>query len=73
MPYEAYANLTKADALAIVAYLRSLPPVQNQVPGPFGPTQQPTVFVMAVIPGNVYSSLPPPPPPPPGAPPAPAK
>jgi mono/diheme cytochrome c family protein len=63
MPWHAYANLTKSDALAIVAYLKTLPPVQNQVPGPFGPTQQPTVFVMAVIPGSVYSSLPPPPPP----------
>jgi mono/diheme cytochrome c family protein len=75
MPWRAYANLTKSDAQAIAAYLKSLPPVQHQVAGPFGPTQPPTVFVMAVLPGNVYSSLPPPPPPPPpgaapGAPPA---
>jgi mono/diheme cytochrome c family protein len=71
MPWRAYANLTKSDALAIAAYLKSLPPVQHQVAGPFGPNQQPSVFVMAVIPGHVYSSLPPPPPPS-GTPPAPS-
>jgi len=63
MPYKAFANLTKSDAHAIAAYLQSLPAVQHKVAGPFGPSQQPTVFVMTVIPGNVYSSLPPPPPP----------
>jgi len=63
MPYKAFANLTKSDAQAIAAYLQSLPAVKHKVAGPFGPSQQPTVFVMTVIPGNVYSSLPPPPPP----------
>ncbi len=71
MPYEAYAKLTKSDALAIVAYLNSLPPVANQVPGPFGPTETPTTFVMAVLPGAVYAHIANPPPPAP--PPAPAQ
>ena len=31
MPWHAYASLTKADALAIAAYLKSLPPVSHQV------------------------------------------
>lgn len=50
MPWRALANLTKADALAIAVYLKSLPPVSNKVPGPFGPTEKPTSFVMKVVP-----------------------
>ena len=65
MPWHDYANLTKADALAIAAYLKSLPPMSNQVPGPFGPTETPTTFVMTVLPGAVYAHLANPPPPPP--------
>jgi hypothetical protein len=61
MPYKALASLTKADARAIAAYLKSLQAAQNKVAGPFGPSDKPSVFVMAVIPGEVYSSLPPPP------------
>jgi mono/diheme cytochrome c family protein len=48
MPWRALANLTKEDALAIAAYLQSLPPVRNKVPGPFGPTEKPTSFVMKI-------------------------
>jgi hypothetical protein len=67
MPWRNYASITKADALAIAAYLKTLPPVQHQVAGPFGPTQTPTTFVMTVLPGGVYARLagPPPPAPPP--------
>ena len=50
MPWRAFAGLTKADATAIVAYLRSLPPVSNKVPGPFGPSEMPTSFVMKIVP-----------------------
>ena len=50
MPWRAYANLTKADAMAIAAYLKSLPPVKNAVAGPFGPTEIPTGHVMKVVP-----------------------
>ncbi len=50
MPWQAFANLTKPDVSAIVAYLRSLPPVKNKVPGPFGPSETPTSFVMKVVP-----------------------
>jgi mono/diheme cytochrome c family protein len=71
MPWRNYANMTKTDALAIAAYLQSLPPVSHQVPGPFGPGQTPTSFVMVVLPGDVYFQIVnPPPPPPPPAPPA---
>ena len=61
MPYEAYAHLTHADALAIAAYLKSLPPVNHKVAGPFGPDEKVTVFVMSVQPADVYNNLPKPP------------
>lgn len=69
MPYEDFKSLTKADALAIAAYLRSIPPVNHAVPGPFGPNETPTTFVMTVVPGAVYASMPKPPGPPAGGPP----
>ena len=50
MPWKAFAQLTKDDATAMAAYLKSLPPVKNKVPGPFGPTQTPTSFVFKVLP-----------------------
>jgi mono/diheme cytochrome c family protein len=37
MPYMGLQALTRDDALAIAAYLKSLPAVKNKVPGPFGP------------------------------------
>src|SRR6267154_1082044 len=37
MPWHAFANLTPQDAQAVVAFLRSIPPAKNKVPGPFGP------------------------------------
>lgn len=50
MPWRAYAGLTKSDVGAIVDYLRSLPPVSNRVPGPFGPDEKPAIFRMAILP-----------------------
>jgi hypothetical protein len=40
MPWKALASLTPEDALAIVAYLRSLPAVKNKVAGPFGANEK---------------------------------
>jgi mono/diheme cytochrome c family protein len=50
MPWRAFASLTRPDAEAIVAYLRSVPPVSHKAPGPFGPSETPTSFVMKVVP-----------------------
>lgn len=50
MPWRALAHLTKPDLTALVAYLRSLPPVSHKVPGPFGPNEKPPVFVMQLSP-----------------------
>jgi len=50
MPWRAFANLTPSDAHAIAAFLKSLPPVKHKVVGPFGPSEEPTSFVMKVVP-----------------------
>jgi hypothetical protein len=50
MPWKALANLTKDDATAIALFLKSLPPVRNKVPGPFGAGETPTSFVMKIVP-----------------------
>ena len=60
MPYDWLHHLTKQDATAIAAYLKTLKPVKNQVPGPFNSTQKPVGFVMQVIPADKYVAPPPP-------------
>lgn len=52
MPWMNYTVLTKTDAAAIAAYLQSLPPTRHAVPGPFGPTEKPTVLVYKIVPGS---------------------
>jgi mono/diheme cytochrome c family protein len=42
MPYGWYSKLTEEDALAMAAYLKSLKPISNKVPGPFGANETPT-------------------------------
>lgn len=61
MPVESFKHLTDADALAIAAYLKSLPPIKNKVPGPFGASEKPTSFVYQVVPADKYVPSPPPP------------
>ncbi len=58
MPWQELAALSPDDAKAIVAYLRSLPPVKNAVPGPFGPDQTPSTLVFVIVPGAVYAKMP---------------
>jgi mono/diheme cytochrome c family protein len=50
MPWKAFANLTGEDATAVAVFLKSLPPVKNRVPGPFGARDKPTSFVMKIVP-----------------------
>jgi mono/diheme cytochrome c family protein len=61
MPWQALSQLTAEDKQAIVAYLRSIPPVKNAVPGPFGPNDKPSVLVFTIVPGEVYAAMPKPP------------
>jgi mono/diheme cytochrome c family protein len=58
MPSQDFSHLTKSDALAIAAYLKTLPPISNKVAGPFGPGETPTILVMSVQPGDVFAKLP---------------
>lgn len=39
MPWPSYAALTDEDGRALVAFLKSLPPVKHAVPPPVGPTE----------------------------------
>lgn len=56
MPWHAFASLTDEDTRAMVAFLKSLPPVKNRVPGPFGPNDKPTSFVMKIVPPEPVAS-----------------
>jgi mono/diheme cytochrome c family protein len=56
MPWQAFSHMTKEDAYAIAAFLKSLPPVKNMVPGPFGSNQKPTSFVMKVVPPDAETA-----------------
>ena len=57
MPTQGFAHLSRLDALAVAAYLKSLEPVKNAVPGPFGPSQKIDVPVMILLPAAVYNRL----------------
>jgi hypothetical protein len=50
MPWADYHSLTSGDARAIAVYLKSLPPIRHQVPGPFLPDQKPTTFHIPMLP-----------------------
>ena len=39
MPWQVYANMTDEDLRSIFAYLRSIPPIRNQVPDPAPPAE----------------------------------
>jgi mono/diheme cytochrome c family protein len=49
MPWMSYAHINADDAAALVAYLRSLPPVQHKVPGPFAAADKPTAPYFTVV------------------------
>jgi mono/diheme cytochrome c family protein len=50
MPWHAFAHLTKEDAMAISAYLQSVKPVSNKVPGPFKPGEKVSSFMFRIMP-----------------------
>lgn len=52
MPWPAYASLTDADAAAIAAYLKSLPPVDHKVPGPSSVEAAPAPYYAIVEPAR---------------------
>lgn len=50
MPYASYAYLTPSDVTAIALFLKTLPPVRHQIPGPFAANEKPTVFHWQLVP-----------------------
>ncbi|MGC1356966.1 MAG: c-type cytochrome [Xanthobacteraceae bacterium] len=50
MNYAAFTHMTKEDVAAVVAYLRSIPPVHNAVPGPFKPGEKVSIFTFRIEP-----------------------
>lgn len=53
MPWHAYAALNDADARALARYLRSLPPVRNEVPRMAGASETPPApYLTVVVPGR---------------------
>jgi hypothetical protein len=50
--------LSSQDAEAIAAYLKSLPPIKNAVPGPFGPKEVPSTLVSVIVSGEAYAKMP---------------
>ena len=57
MPYPALSHLTDDDALAIVAFLKSLPPVSNKVVS-YKSSDKVPISVSVVLPPAVYNALP---------------
>jgi mono/diheme cytochrome c family protein len=57
MPFPAFSHLTDADADAVAAFLKSLPPVSNKVKN-FGPQEPVTINVSTVLPPAVFNALP---------------
>lgn len=58
MPWPSFSHLGHDDALAIAAYLKSLPAVKNAVPGQYKPGETPAVAVSVIVPPSVYAKLP---------------
>jgi mono/diheme cytochrome c family protein len=50
MNYPAFTHMTKDDVAAVVAYLRSIPAVNNKVPGPFKPAEKVSIFTFSILP-----------------------
>jgi mono/diheme cytochrome c family protein len=50
MPWHAFARLTADDAKAIAAFLQSVKPVDNKVPGPFKPGDKVSTFMFRIMP-----------------------
>lgn len=60
MPYPEYAHMSDADTRAVVAYLRTLPPVEHEVPA--RKLDFPVNLFVYLIPKPLHRPVPPPPP-----------
>jgi mono/diheme cytochrome c family protein len=50
MPWHALANLTPEDAKAIAAFLQTIEPVSNAIPGPFKPGEKVSTSMFRILP-----------------------
>ncbi len=57
MPSASFAHLTDDDAVAVAAFLKSLPPVPNKIVS-FKSSDKVPIAVSAVLPPDVYNALP---------------
>ena len=48
MPYHSYSKLSDADAEALASFLKSLKPIQHQVPAIIGPSERPNAPYLTV-------------------------
>ncbi len=59
MPWPTFAQMTPQDAMAVAAYLQSLPPVSNAIPGPYKAGETPAVpYISVTLPTAAYMELP---------------
>lgn len=56
MPYRDFAHLTKEDVTAVAEYLKSIKPVKHAVPGPFGPGEKVSTFILRVVPPGAIAA-----------------
>jgi mono/diheme cytochrome c family protein len=57
MPWAAFHNLSATDATAIALYLKSLPPIQHAVPGPFPPDQKVPLPRFTILPPDTSAQV----------------
>nr|CAD6437586.1 cytochrome c [Rhizobium sp. Q54] len=57
MPWPDLAKLTKQDLEAIAAYLQSVPPIENRIPGPFGEGEPVPLHTLRVAPPDVANDV----------------
>jgi mono/diheme cytochrome c family protein len=56
MPWRDFATLSEEDAMAIAAYLKSIPPVVHKVAGPFKPGEKVTSFLFRIMPPGAIAA-----------------
>ncbi len=49
MPWHSYGAITPDDLTALVAFLQAIPPYSYDAPGPWGPSEKPTVPYLGLV------------------------
>jgi hypothetical protein len=56
MPYASFTDMTKEDLAAMIAFLRSIPAVKNNVAGPFNPGEKVSIFTFRIEPPGAMAA-----------------